>query len=93
MDKYINLFFNISYILTDGTCPLCMNEKIHICDKICRTCKTSITKLIYNGGTLEKHKIFCKKDYIRWTIKNHPDKGGDAKIFAEVTELVRRRFG
>jgi hypothetical protein len=38
---------------------------------------------------LDIHNIKSKKDFRKWASTNHPDKGGDTKIFQEVNEAVR----
>ena len=36
--------------------------------------------------------INTKKELKTWSLKNHPDKGGDTKIFQEVYELVEKKL-
>lgn len=89
MEKYVNLFFDIAYVLNGKKCLLCMGKTYN---KICKDCIVKIQRIMCKDDILIKHKIYSKKDYKEWSKRNHPDKGGDTRIFTEVTNLVRDRF-
>ena len=38
----------------------------------------------------DKYGITDKRTYRKWTLANHPDKGGDTGEFADVSRLVDR---
>jgi len=37
--------------------------------------------------------ITSRKDFLRWSVSNHPDKGGDTKIFQEISACVDKQYG
>lgn len=41
---------------------------------------------------LAKMGITSQKDFTRWSLKNHPDKGGDTAKFQSVSDLAGRAF-
>lgn len=41
---------------------------------------------------LAEHGITDAKSWRRWALKNHPDKGGDSALFAEVSNCVDRHI-
>uniref|UniRef100_A0A6C0J896 OTU domain-containing protein n=1 Tax=viral metagenome TaxID=1070528 RepID=A0A6C0J896_9ZZZZ len=41
---------------------------------------------------LAKYGIFSHKDFLTWSKKNHPDKGGDPRVYAHVSECDRNRM-
>jgi len=51
--------------------------------KLCRECK----KILKNND------ITSLKDFRKWALKNHPDKGGDSEIFAIVSGCNDEYFG
>lgn len=42
---------------------------------------------------LAREGITSRKDFLRWAITNHPDKGGDTTKFQEVSNCVDKQFG
>ena len=41
---------------------------------------------------LLKNNIKVLKDFLRWSLNNHPDKGGEISIFQEVSNCVDKFF-
>ena len=41
---------------------------------------------------LAEHGITDMKSWRRWALKNHPDKGGETELFAEVSDCVDRNI-
>ena len=37
--------------------------------------------------------ITSRKDFLRWSVRNHPDKGGDTKTFQEISACVDKQYG
>jgi len=42
---------------------------------------------------LFEKNISNKKDFLEWALKNHPDKGGDVKVFDEISSCNDEYFG
>ena len=51
--------------------------------KLCRDCKK----------ILQNHNIQSLKDFRKWALKNHPDKGGDTDTFGLVSGCNDEYFG
>ena len=51
--------------------------------KFCDYCKT----------TLQNEKIDNRKDFLKWAVKNHPDKGGALDKFEKVSKCNDTYFG
>ena len=59
------------------------SKNIPVDMKLCRKCK----KILNN------HNIKSSKDFRKWSLKNHPDKGGDEEIFKIVSTCYSEYFG
>jgi GH43 family beta-xylosidase len=46
--------------------------------------KTKCKKLLCDAFGLPRTTKITRKDYMKWAIQNHPDKGGDTIIFQEI---------
>uniref|UniRef100_A0A6C0KUV0 J domain-containing protein n=1 Tax=viral metagenome TaxID=1070528 RepID=A0A6C0KUV0_9ZZZZ len=44
------------------------------------------------NSVLEAEGIFSNDDFKKWARNHHPDKGGDTKLFQEVSFLVRQKM-
>lgn len=42
---------------------------------------------------LSKASISSRKEFLRWALRNHPDKGGNTEIFQRVSACVDRQYG
>ena len=54
------------------------NERIH------RNDATQARK-----NLLDKYQISCQKDFRKWALRHHPNKGGNSQVFTNVSALVR----
>ena len=48
--------------------------------------KENCKQLLENEEIFDKDKNILKKKYLKWSLKNHPDKGGDTENFQKVTQ-------
>ena len=44
-------------------------------------------------ATLREAGITSRKDFTRWALRNHPDKGGDTAMFQRVSACVDTQYG
>jgi hypothetical protein len=42
---------------------------------------------------LQELGITSRKDFTRWAVRNHPDKGGVTKVFQEISSCVDKQYG
>lgn len=100
MESVLNMFLNHSACMfCGGVIP----KNIHI--KFCSTCCRNILNIndrliiIVNRAGIKKTSVLetrlgitSRKDFHKWAIQNHPDKGGHPEIFRKVTQLVERKY-
>lgn len=98
MESLLNVLLNHSECLFCGDI---IPSNIHI--KFCATCCSNIininAKLIRIGVLTKAHSVLqtrlginSRKDFHKWAVRNHPDKGGDPNIFRKVSQLVERQY-
>lgn len=98
MESLLNVFLKHSECLFCGDI-IPRNIHIKFCGNCCEHILNINAKLIHIGRLLNKTSVLetrlgikSRKDFRRWAVLNHPDKGGNPEIFRKVSQLVERQY-